>query len=229
VSVDSCFEGYDAKVYHSLVSRRAMHSIEEIISWFTVLKTRVDLQVERIGMANLDHWLFLPDRIAHRDGKYFEIIGVRAEIGRREVATWCQPLMKQVEEGLVGFLTAEFDGVLHWLVQAKAEPGNFDILEMAPTVQCITGSLRNMEYPVPYVDNFLAPGASVRYNTIQSEEGGRFYHEQNRYMVVEAPAIAEVPHPFYCWMTLRQIKEFIKFNNYFNIEARSLVSCISPV
>ena len=68
------------------------------------------------------------------------------------------------------------------------------------------------------------------YDTLQSEEGGRFFHEQNRNIVVlvddEFPL--KVDEDF-IWMTFQQAKEFIKFNNYFNIEARGLLTCISPV
>jgi oxidase EvaA len=30
----------------------------------------------------------------------------------------------------------------------------------------------------------------------------------------------------YIWMTLKQLKEFIRFNNYLNIQARSLLASI---
>ncbi len=38
----------------------------------------------------------------------------------------------------------------------------------------------------------------------------------------------EVPEN-YIWMTLNQIQIFIKFNNYLNIEARSLISATSYI
>jgi oxidase EvaA len=63
---------------------------------------------------------------------------------------------------------------------------------------------------------------------MQSEEGGRFYREQNLNMIVEAPENfpVDVPENF-CWMTLAQIYKFIQFNNYLNIQSRSLLSVIS--
>jgi oxidase EvaA len=63
-----------------------------------------------------------------------------------------------------------------------------------------------------------------------SEEGGRFFREQNRNLIVfakdEIPV--ELP-PNFIWMTLNQLFTFIKFNNYLNIQARSLISSISFV
>ena len=63
---------------------------------------------------------------------------------------------------------------------------------------------------------------------MQSEEGGRFYREQNRNMIIIAGD--EVPNklpPNYIWMTLNQLYTFLKFNNYLNIQARSLIAAIS--
>ena len=67
----------------------------------------------------------------------------------------------------------------------------------------------------------------IRYSALQSEEGGRFYHDQNRYLIIEVDGNQELVLPDnYIWMTIRQMKEFIRFNNYFNIEARGLLSCM---
>ena len=67
----------------------------------------------------------------------------------------------------------------------------------------------------------------VMYDALQSEEGGRFYKIQNRNMIVEIPDNMPVELPYnYTWMTLAQMKEFMRYG-MFNIEARSLISAIS--
>nr|MDA3896544.1 NDP-hexose 2,3-dehydratase family protein [Desulfobacteraceae bacterium] len=158
------------------------------------------------------------------------IIGFEIEAGNREVSKWNQPLLKQLEEGIVGFIIKKINSVFHILVQAKLESGNFDILEMAPTIQCITGSYKKSEYPVAYLDFFLEKKGIVHYDTLQSEEGGRFFQEQNRYLFIEVEDEFPIDvKEHFTWMTFRQAKEFIKFNNYFNIEARSLIACVSPI
>ena len=208
----------------------ALYTIEEIISWFTILRTKTELNVERCHLNELEQWNVTDDIIYHQDNKYFEIIGVEVEAGNREIACWCQPLFKQVEEGIVGFIIKRINSIYHLLVQAKLESGNFDTLEMAPTVQCITGSYKNAEYPVPYLNCFFDKKVKVHYDTLQSEEGGRFYQQQNRYIVIEVDEDFPMQvHERYIWMTFHQAKEFIKFNNYFNIESRSLIACISPI
>ena len=103
-------------------------------------------------------------------------------------------------------------------------------MELAPTVQCLTGNVfaENIQKPAfaEYVLN--ARKDQIVFDTLQSEEGGRFFKEQNRNLIVEADEDfpLEVPER-YTWMTLRQIYQFLRFNNYLNIQARSLISALS--
>jgi oxidase EvaA len=63
---------------------------------------------------------------------------------------------------------------------------------------------------------------------MQSEEGGRFYQEQNRNVIVEAGedlSIDAIPEN-YVWVTYEQLLFFLRFNNFLNIQARSLISMI---
>ena len=62
------------------------------------------------------------------DPRYFSVIGVKVTAGTREVTHWMQPLLKDSNIGLLAFVCQEINGVLHFLVQAKVEPGNLDII-----------------------------------------------------------------------------------------------------
>jgi oxidase EvaA len=73
----------------------------------------------------------------------------------------------------------------------------------------------------------MAPDTNILYDSLQSEEGGRFFQIQNRNMIVEIPEDTRLNLPFnYTWMTLAQMKEFMRYG-MFNIEARSIISAIS--
>ena len=139
-------------------------------------------------------------------------------------------MVKPSQEGLVAFIVRPIDGVYHFLVQAKLEAGNFDIIELAPTVQCLTGNYRtgHNEYSVPYINEILSAEKScILLDVMQSEEGGRFFNEQNRNMIVDVGIDfpLEVDENYY-WMTLNQLLRLIEFNNYLNIASRSLISAI---
>lgn len=212
-----------------------LHNIEHVISWITKHKAFAELDVKQIPLNNLADWKKDGEAIYHEAHKYFSVIAVRAEIGNREVYSWTQPLVKSAQEGLIAFIIKEINGVYHFLVQAKLESGNFDIIELAPTVQCLTGNYRKgeNEYEVDFIDYALNPdknNATVLHSSFQSEEGGRFYREQNKNMIIEVGDDFDVNVPDkYIWMTLHQIKTFIKFNNYLNIQSRSLLSVIKFV
>lgn len=209
----------------------ALHSFDYIIHWFTDLKSKYDLNVTSMPLYAVRDWIIEHDCIRHAENQFFNVIGVHVEIENREVTSWDQPLIEPVQKGICAFIIKEIKGILHFLVQAKLECGNFDILEMAPTVQCLTGSYMN-EYSfqtLPFLDFVLnAKDEQIIFDTLQSEEGGRFYREQNRNMLllVDEEFPVDVPAN-YIWMTLNQLKTFIKFNNYLNIQSRSLVSAVS--
>lgn len=210
-----------------------LYEMEQIISWITRLKSFYELEVTPIPLKSVKKWEITPREIRHQDGKYFSVIAVNVEIENREVKQWSQPLIKAAQEGIIAFLIKRIKGVYHFLVQAKLEPGNLDIIELAPTVQCLTGNYRKglSEYEPPFLDIVLnALPDQIRYSTYQSEEGGRFYKEQNKNMIIEVgdDFPLEVPENYF-WMTLWQLKEFLKFNNYLNIEARSLIAALSFV
>ena len=207
------------------------NDIDQIISWITNLKSKFELNVSSYPLNSIKGWKFDGMSINHEDNKYFSVIGVNVEIGNREVARWDQPMIKPAQEGIIAFIVKPINGIYHFLVQAKLEAGNFDILELAPTVQCLTGNYRigENEYSVPFLDEVLqAKKKQVLYSALQSEEGGRFFKEQNRNMIIEAQENfpLEVPDN-YCWMTLNQLSIFLKFNNYLNIAARSIISAIT--
>lgn len=209
----------------------SLHSMEEILSWVTHLRSRYELHITRKPLSELRQWRIERDCIRHESNRFFKVIGTRIELHGREVRSWCQPLIESAQEGLLAFIIKPINGVYHFLVQAKLEPGNFDIIEFAPTVQCLTGNFRDNEpgQRPPYLDYVLSAAPAQRLvDTMQSEEGGRFFQEQNRNLLV----LADDEFPLatsenYRWMTLNQIKQFIRFNNYLNIQARSLISAIS--
>ncbi|HMP93423.1 MAG TPA: NDP-hexose 2,3-dehydratase family protein, partial [Phnomibacter sp.] len=225
-------QGFHQLLFYSYVQQGpALHSFAHLLSWLTELKSSYELEVSLMPLKEVQSWHRDAYRIYHEEGRYFEVMGVEVSICNREVTRWSQPIVKPCQEGIVAFIAKTINGVLHFLVQAKLEVGNLDIVELAPTVQCITGNYRKglNEYDVPYLDYVLQAAPAQRmFDVLLSEEGGRFYKNQNRNLVVWAPddyPLEELPN--YSWMTLHQLMQFMQYNNYLNIEARSLLSVLS--
>ncbi|MCX6262770.1 MAG: NDP-hexose 2,3-dehydratase family protein [Bacteroidia bacterium] len=203
----------------------------EIISWISKMRTKFFLNVTRIPLENVSQWDFSDYDIKHESNHFFSIIAVKTHAGNREVIEWTQPMLKDQRLGLIGLLIKKINGVLHFLIQSKVEPGNRDIIELAPTISCSNFELLSERPDKPdFIEYFINPPInSVLYSSIQSEEGGRFYHFQNRNMLVliDDSSDLEIPEN-YMWMTLAQIMKLMKFG-YLTIEARSLISAINLI
>jgi len=211
----------------SFLSTEPMHSVDEIISWYTKQKMSFEMEVFGVPLRNMKKWQIFEDKICS-DDRFFSVIAVKVEAGTREVQSWTQPLIEDPNIGLLAFMSQKINGVLHFLVQAKVEPGNRDIIELSPTVTCSNyQSLLKKENKPFCFEEMLNPLNKVHYNSLQSEEGGRFYKLQNRNMIVELAVNKNMPVPEnYIWMTLRQMREFMRYG-MFNIEARSLIAALS--
>lgn len=227
---DDCNDISKAFLKSALSKTGAINSTCHIISFLTRLKSEYDLEVVKLPLKNLKKWNFGEYEIHHVENNYFKVIAVDVEIGNREVVKWAQPMMEPVHEGLCAFVCKKIDGLLHFAVQAKLECGNHDTIEFAPTVQCLTGNYQQTKKgTLPFLDYVLnARPEQIIFDTLQSEEGGRFFREQNRNMIVLAGNdIQESLPDTYIWMTLNQLYTFLQFNNYLNIQARSLIAAIS--
>ena len=223
-------EGFQKDLLVSLLRRkRACHTLDELLSWYADMRCRYDLVTEVLPLSSTRGWLRTEDEIRHESGKYFSVIAVEVQAGAREVTAWTQPLLKHDGVGLAGFLVQKIDGVLHFLVRACVEPGSFDVVDLGPTVASSAGRAKDIAPLPPFYERLAhAQPSEVRYSAIQSEEGGRFYHWRNRYVVVEVPPTETLTFPQnYAWMTFGQILEFTRFG-FFNIEARNLIACLGP-
>ena len=217
--------------YDLLQDAHPYHTTTEILSWMTSLKCKYELNVTPIPLKDVGHWRTTDMAIEHEAGRFFKVIAAQVEINNREVKTWCQPLVAPAQQGLTAFVIKKINGTYHFLVQGKVESGNFDTLEMAPTVQCITDNYtgKNNQPFVEYVLN--ARKEQIRVDTLQSEEGGRFYQEQNRNLIIEADdsfPVDNLPEN-YIWGSFQQLMLFLQFNNYLNIQSRSLISLIRMI
>jgi oxidase EvaA len=222
---------FTAAVRRSTAARgddpRARTSLGAVISRLTDAKARCLWKTERVPLAEVDGWECGADAISGGPDTDFRIVGVRVGARHREVGRWYQPLLEPTDVGLAAFVVRVFDGVLHVLVCARPEPGLLDLVEMAPTAQGRTrgGAAASAG---PFADLALTDDpARVRFDTVLSEEGGRFRHARTRYRVVDAGADApEDPPEGFCWVTVGQLMDLVRHAHYLNIEARTLLACL---
>lgn len=199
-----------------------------ILSKLTQYISFTDYQRDIVPLDQLREWQVTGDKIQHLSGDYFEVIGVQVQIGNREVTQWDQPMIKPAHPGLCACLIRQFEGRQELLLKLQIECGNRDYAEYGPTVQCLDLNYRTQSNKTyPFIEEIInARQSEIVYDAILSEEGGRFYQDQNRYMLVRVNNAIELPSEDYIWVSLDDIYQMIPYGNIFNIQLRSLVSVI---
>ncbi|XVQ84291.1 NDP-hexose 2,3-dehydratase family protein [Microbispora siamensis] len=210
-----------------------IHTMTEILSWFTGHRCR-QLSTRLIPLDSVTGWRRGPDRIATVDGGGpFSIVGVQVRAHTREVPVWKQPLLAPHGTTLAGLVVRRIGGRLHALVRAEALPGYRDTVEFGPTVRFMPAGdpAATADRRPEFLDYVLsAPAHRVRYDVVQSEEGGRFLHAQTRYLVVEAGDDFASPVPAdFAWISVEQLHALQRHSYYLGIEARTLLLCLSAL
>lgn len=199
----------------------------EVHDWLDRRRKDIRFAVRRIAFGELDGWSFeeATGNLTHRSGRFFTVEGLDVRVGDESSTAWRQPIIRQPEIGILGILAKEFDGVLHFLMQAKMEPGNPNLLQLSPTVQATRSNYVKVHRgaAVRYLDFFTRlDRGRVLSDVLQSEHGSWFYRKRNRNMVVEVAE--EVPeHQDFRWLTLGQISELLCRDNVINMDARSVL------
>ncbi|MFC7892599.1 NDP-hexose 2,3-dehydratase family protein [Streptomyces sp. NPDC057381] len=228
----------DTRSVLSCLPRRATggtpaHPTADVLAWIERGRDDSGMTVERRPLGRLAGWRRDAGRITHESGRFFDVIGVRVEAAGREVGRWDQPMIAPHGVGVVAFLTARVDGVPHVLTQLRAEPGCADRAELAPTVQCTPGNYDALPAAArpAFLDDVLdADPRCIRFDTVLSDEGGRFHHSRSRHLVVELDEGAERPRrPGYRWLTLDQLHGLLRHGGRVNMQTRSLLACLSAL
>ena len=176
----------------SIKEENQFYDLDYILDWFQKKRDEATMNVEEIGINELEEWNVSQGtgNISHQSGGFFEVIGVKVKkTVDREVGEqgWTQPMIAKNPGGILGILMKKFNGIPHFLLQAKAEPGNIDKLQLSPTLQATTSNLeRQHGGKKPLFAEFFdgEHKGKVIYSRWQTEDGGRFYLKSNLNMIV---------------------------------------------
>jgi len=210
-----------------------INKLDYIIEWFNKKREESDMIVEEIGVKDLEKWNIdeKTGNLSHNSKGFFEIIGIKVsntfdrEVGKEG---WTQPMIAKNPGGILGILMKKINGTPHYLLQAKAEPGNIGKLQLSPTLQATTSNLLKAhggKRPLfaEYFDETNNP--KIIYAKWQSEDGGRFHLKSNYNMIVEIDENKELDIPdYFIWITLYQIKQLLKIENFVGPHVRGIIS-----
>ncbi|MDT0329521.1 NDP-hexose 2,3-dehydratase family protein [Nocardiopsis lambiniae] len=204
----------------------------DVVAWAAERAAAGGFSVTRVPFAEMDSWGFRPDTgdLVHDSGRFFSITGLRSVVDGDPGTLRHQPVIHQPEVGVLGLLAKEFDGVLHFLVQAKMEPGNPGIVQLSPTVQATRSNYTRAHRgrPVRHIEHFVGSGRGrVLTDVLQSEHGWWFHHKSNRNMIVETDREVE-PHEDFRWVTLGTLGALMHVDETVNMDTRTVLAC-APV
>ena len=209
----------------------SLHKLDDVVQWFNSQRKKCDMGVKEIGINELKEWHIDENtgNISHKSGEFFSVIGVDvSNTSKREVGGWTQPMIRQKEGGILGILCKRINGTRHYLLHAKAEPGNIHKLQLSPTLQATYSNLKRAhggKKPrfAEYFEN--AGKGKVIYSRSFAEDGGRFYLKVNQNMLAEICEDENINIPKdYIWIIMRQINQFLKHDNLINPHVRSIIS-----
>ena len=178
-------------------------------------------------LSALREWEMRSDELAHRKQYPFKVIFCNLEIEGREVTKWNQPLFEALGNATFGLICSKSSGLLEILVQLKPEIGCFDIMEFGPTVQEEYGSTDKRDDVASVFFKRLEQNSNTLIDVVLSEEGGRFFHEQNRNVILMMKK-DDVPYDptRYVWAAVGTLNAMTQINNCLNIQLRNLLTLL---
>ncbi len=201
--------------------------LPEIYQYINNYKMFDESRYRLVSLYDLKNWHMRDGEFVCEHPYSFKVVFCDIEIEGREVRHWTQPLFEAVGKATFGLVTAVDNGIREFLVKAAPEAGCFDKLELGPTVQREATWVGPGNEVDKLFDAHLASGAGVSFDTMLSEEGGRFYHEQNRNVILEIGK-AELPvlPEGYFWTDYKTLNDLVQVNNCLNIQLRNLLAVL---
>ena len=205
-----------------------VYTTDELFGWIKDLNDNTSVSIIEDSILNNTFWFYddYNGEILNRKRSFFSIKGMRRFEDDEFIGE--QPIIIQPEIGYLGIIAREIDGVLHFLMQAKIEPGNVNCVQISPTIQATKSNFTRAhggKLPTYFELFEHSERYEVIYDQIQSEQATRFYKKRNRNMIMIVDEEIEV-FPNFKWMTLGQIKKLMEVDNLVNMDTRTVLSGI---
>ena len=188
----------------------------------------IKVEMKKTELSDCGNWYYDESKgeIRNYDGSFFQIKGIQKYEGGQAVME--QPVIIQNEIGYLGIIRKKISGEMHYLMQYKIEPGNINKIQISPTIQATKSNFTQKHggRKPAYLEYFVnAEKYKIIVDQIQSEQSSRFLAKRNRNIIIEIDEDIEVL-PSHDWMTLKQIKELMRYDNLVNMDTRTVISCL---
>lgn len=218
---------HDSTLRSSILSNDVQKELTSIYHYINNYKMFDESRCALVPLSQLKSWNMKNGELVCDNPYSFKVVFCDISIQGREVEHWGQPLFEATGIATFGLLTCIDNGVRKFLVKAISEVGCFDKLEIGPSIQreyIYSGEKNAVDV---LFDQQVALKSGVVFDTLLSEEGGRFYQEQNRNIILEIDKneLSELPEGYF-WTSYKTLNMLVQVNNTLNIQLRNLLAVL---
>jgi len=179
-----------------------------------------------IPFAESREWAYEAGALRHETGGFFTVEGVQSRSNIARLDGKQLPMINQPEIGILGFLVCKVEDDWRWLLQAKAEPGNVELVQLAPTVQATYSNYmcRHGGAETHYISHFTDASSSFSSDGLHSEQGSRFLRKFNRNMVKTVEEPLDPLNTNFLWFSSAAVRLSLETDYALNTDARSVVA-----
>jgi len=223
-------------VFSSFISKlktnNSFNSNKTINEWIKKNDSIYFIKTKIVDLNSLKEWSIKLKKIIHKNNKHFSIIGINVKTSKREINNWSQPILKGKKMAFAGFIKTKIKNTDHYLCRYTLKPGlkksSIGCTANTSDISIFDKNINLDNTENKFTKNFFFTKKyknNIIYDNILSDEGGRFYKCQIRYMIslVDFNDILNIPKN-YMFLSHNQIVEMIK-NKRLDIESRLLFAC----
>ena len=222
-------------VFSSFIKKKKidfpLNNKKKIINWINSLNKKYYLKNKIISLSSIKNWKLTKKKINHQTNNYFSVIGIKVKTNKREITEWYQPIIMGSKMAFAGYLIKKFKKTNHYLCRYILKPGSKEF-----TFSCSvnTSKLKNYKkdknltyFQKDLISKYFIKSKNILYDNVLSDEGGRFYHSQIKYMACKLDKNQNIQLPdSYIWLSQNQIIDLIN-KQKIDIEARLLFGIIN--
>jgi len=210
-----------------MTSPRAGNESLEVLRRFRhAARLRARRRVTSLSPAQSAEWIYGADAIAHRSGGFFRVVGLSYPESPGSGRLQSQLIIDQPEVGVLGLAVCAAPEGPRCLVQLKCEPGNVGSVQLAPTCQATQSNLARMHGGSHPPGSFLLEQRPWT-ESLQSEQGTRFWQKRNRNIVWRVGADQSVPPPertSVVWTSAAVLRQALAEDYLVNTDLRSVLA-----
>ena len=138
--------------------------MDDIKSWYKKIIKQSKIKIKTIPLNKCKNWkVNKKGFISHTSGSFYRVEGVRVlnSYKREARGGWDQPMFTEpgYDGGILGLLKKKINNTPHYLINAKFEPGNYNFIQLSPTVQATFSNIKKAHggREVKFLEFFKSP------------------------------------------------------------------------